>query len=265
MQSISIVIPIYNEKNTLKEIIEAVLASDTLGLEKELVLVDDFSTDGSREMLDAYKHRENFKIAFQDVNQGKGAALQKGFSIASGDIVLIQDADLEYSPEDYPKLLEPLVHGKADVVYGSRFISPDAHRVLYFWHFVANKILTILSNIFTNLNLTDMETCYKVFKRETLNKIKLEQKRFGIEPEMTAKLSQIPEVRIFEVGIGYNGRTYEEGKKIGMKDAFQALYCIVKYNMSVRTVLTFIILAIVGLALFPLLLAGALLVVIGKK
>ena len=235
MNTISIVIPVYNEKNTLKEIVNAVLNSNTLGLTKEIILIDDKSTDGSRDMLALYKDRPEFVVVFQDINQGKGAALQKGFAVATGDIVLIQDADLEYSPEDYPKLLRPLVEGNADVVYGSRFISSDAHRVLYFWHFVANKLLTLLSNIFTNVNLSDMETCYKVFKRSILETITLEQKRFGIEPELTAKISRIHGVRIFEVGVGYNGRTYEEGKKIGLKDAFQALYCIVKYNMNTRT------------------------------
>ena len=265
MNTISIVIPVYNEKNTICTIIDKVQSSDTLGLTKQIVLVDDYSTDGSRDILKSFQDKQDFVVAYQEVNQGKGAALQKGFSVATGDIVLTQDADLEYSPDDYPKLLQPLVDGRADVVYGSRFISPDAHRVLYFWHFVANKCLTILSNIFTNLNLTDMETCYKVFKRETLQKVTLEQKRFGIEPEMTAKISQIPNVRIFEVGIGYNGRTYEEGKKIGLKDAFQALFCIVKYNMSARTIAMLVILTIVGLALFPFVLAGGLLVLLGKK
>ncbi len=188
-------------------------------------------------MLEQYKGKDGFTIALQSYNQGKGGALQKGFSVATGDIVLIQDADLEYSPDDYPRLLQPILDGRADVVYGSRFLATEAHRVLYFWHYVANTGLTFLSNIFTNLNLTDMETCYKVFKRSILRQIVLEQKRFGFEPEITAKVAKVKGVRIYEVGIGYSGRTYEEGKKIGPKDAFQALYCIVKYNLSVKNVL----------------------------
>lgn len=237
IKTVSIVIPIYNERNTLLEIIKKVSASNTLGLIKQIVLVDDFSTDGSRDMLEEYKTKDGFVVALQPSNQGKGGALQKGFSVATGDIVLIQDADLEYSPDDYPRLLQPILDGRADVVYGSRFLATEAHRVLYFWHFVANTFLTFLSNIFTNLNLTDMETCYKVFRRSVLQQIVLEQKRFGFEPEITAKVAKVPGVRIFEVGISYNGRTYDEGKKIGPKDAFQALYCIVKYNLSVKNIL----------------------------
>lgn len=245
MKTVSIVIPIYNERKTLEEIIRRVATSNTLGLTKQIVLVDDYSTDGSRDLLEQYKQKEGFVVALQPYNQGKGGALQKGFSVATGDIVLIQDADLEYSPDDYPKLLQPIIDGRADVVYGSRFIASEAHRVLYFWHYVANSILTFLSNVFTNLNLTDMETCYKVFKRSILQQITLEQKRFGFEPEITAKIAQIKGVRIFEVGIGYNGRTYEEGKKIGPKDAFQALYCIIKYNLTGRSALIVILVLLI--------------------
>lgn len=236
LKKISIVIPVYNERNTIEEIIRRVEASHTLGLEKQIVLVDDYSTDTTRDILAQYKQKPGFVVEYQEYNQGKGAALKKGFALATGDIVLVQDADLEYSPDDYPRLLQPFVDGRADVVYGSRFLATDAHRVLYFWHYVANTILTFLSNIFTNLNLTDMETCYKVFKRSILNTIEIEQKRFGFEPEITAKIARLKGLRIFEVGISYNGRTYEEGKKIGLKDAFQALWCIFKYNLSVKNI-----------------------------
>ena len=236
-KKISIIIPIYNEEKTLKEIISVVEKADVLGLKKEIILVDDCSKDGSREILKEF--RKKHKILFHKVNQGKGGALQTGFKNATGDIILIQDADLEYDPNEYPELLKPILAGKADVVYGSRFMGGQPHRVLYFWHYLGNKTLTTFSNMMTNLNLTDMETCYKVFKKEIMDQIlpKLESKRFGFEPEVTAlisKLSKKDKCKIFEIGISYSGRTYAEGKKIGWKDGLEAFWCIFKYNLFVR-------------------------------
>lgn len=229
---ISIVIPVYNEKETLLTILKKVQKAPLgkTGLKKEVILVDDFSTDGTK---DLYKKitDKNVIILKHKINKGKGAALKTGFKKATGDIIIIQDADLEYDPNEYPLLLDPILNNKADVVYGSRFLSPKPHRVLYFSHYVANKMLTFLSNAFTNLNLTDMETCYKVFTKETINKVNLKQNRFGFEPEVTAKLAKIKGIRFYEVGISYYGRTYEEGKKIGFKDGLKAVYCIVKYNL----------------------------------
>jgi len=223
---LSVVIPVYNEKDTIKEIYDAVKA---VGIEKEIILVDDCSTDGTREIIRQLAD-ETTKVIFHDRNMGKGAALRTGFKNVTGDIVVIQDADLEYDPGQYPKLIQPILDGKADVVYGSRFVTGDYRRVLFFWHMVGNNLLTLLSNMLTNMNLTDMETCYKVFRREVLEKITIEEDRFGFEPEITAKIAKL-DVRIYETGISYSGRTYKEGKKIGWKDGFSALRCILKYNL----------------------------------
>ncbi len=230
MRKLSIVIPVYNERDTIASIVEAVEAVPLYGIEKEIVIVDDHSTDGTRDLLKRELDDGRRRVIYQDRNQGKGAALRAGFSAASGDIVLVQDADLEYNPEEYPKLLKPILEGKADVVYGSRFAGSEEKRVLFFWHSIGNKFLTTLSNMFTNLNLTDMETCYKVFRREILEKITVEEDRFGFEPEITAKISKL-RCRIYEVGISYSGRTYEEGKKINWKDGVSAFRCILKYNL----------------------------------
>ncbi len=233
MTKISIIIPVYNEKNTLNQIVDRVHGVD-LGLEKEIIVVDDASTDGSRETL--RQLGSGFaKVFCHDVNRGKGAAIRTGIRNCSGDIIIIQDADLEYDPAEYPKLLKPILEDKAEVVYGSRFVGGKSHRVVYFWHYIGNKMLTVLSNMFTDLNLTDMETGYKVFKAEVLKKIRLEEDRFGFEPEITAKIAK-NNCRVYEVGISYYGRTYEEGKKIGWKDGVRALYCILKYHFEEITV-----------------------------
>jgi len=230
--SVTIVIPAYNEESTIESLILSVIDANFLGLKVEIIVVDDFSYDRTFDIVSnlASKH-PSLKVCKHTLNLGKGAALRTGFDKANGDIVVIQDADLEYDPKEYPKLLKPIVENKADVVYGSRFRSDQETRVLYFWHRVANGLLTLLSNMFTNLNLTDMETGYKVFRKDILDKIKLKENRFGIEPEITAKIARLPNVRIYEVGISYFGRTYEEGKKIGIKDAFRAFYAIVKYSI----------------------------------
>ena len=226
---LSVVIPAYNEGKTIDRIIKRVQESP---IRKELIIVNDGSTDNTRHVLEAYRGQENIRIFNLEQNQGKGAALQKGFLEARGNAVIVQDADLEYDPEEYLKLLQPIIEGEADVVYGSR-LSGKKQRVLYFWHYVGNKFLTLLSNVFTNLNLTDMETGYKVFKREVIQVIAptLQEKRFGIEPEITAKISKLPDIRIYEMPISYAGRTYKKGKKIGWKDGFRAIYSIVKYNV----------------------------------
>lgn len=225
---LSIIIPCYNEISTIDAIIQQVRAV-SLPIEREIVIVDDFSTDGTRDFLKTLDDPA-VKVFFHDENQGKGAALHTGFANATGDIVLIQDADLEYDPREYPKLLQPILEGKADVVYGSRFIGGETHRVLYFWHSLGNRFLTLLSNMFTNLNLTDMEVCYKVFKKDVLDRIELHEKRFGFEPEITAKVARM-DVPIYEVGISYYGRTYHEGKKIGWRDGVRAMYVILKYGL----------------------------------
>ena len=226
---LSVVIPCYNETKTIRSIVDAVRAAPTLDLEKEIIIVDDCSKDGTRDLLRTEIAPLVSKIVYHEKNQGKGAALRTGFAAASGDIVLIQDADLEYDPQEYPRLLKPILAGKADVVFGSRFAGGDAHRVVYFWHMMGNRFLTLASNMATNLNLTDMETCYKVFRREVVAKIRIEEDRFGFEPEITAKVAKL-RVPIYEVGISYYGRTYEEGKKIGWRDGFRALWAIFRYN-----------------------------------
>ena len=230
---LSVVIPVYNEKKTLFEIIRRVLAAP-IDIDRELILVDDCSRDGTRELYPKLEQEfpgVKFRVELHTVNQGKGAALRTGYRIATGDIILVQDADLEYSPNDYPKLLKPILDGRADVVYGSRFIGGDEHRVLYFWHSVGNKFLTLLSNMFTDLNLTDMETCYKVFRAEVIKKIEIKSNRFGVEPEVTAKVAR-GRWRIYEVGISYSGRSYEEGKKITWRDGLHALWAIVRFAFS---------------------------------
>ena len=230
MPLLTIVVPAFNEERTIIELIDAVLAAPLPeSVEREVVVVDDASADGTIEQLARYADDRRVRVFRQPVNRGKGAALRRGFAEARGELVVIQDADLEYDPREYARLLAPILERKADVVYGSRFMGGDAHRVLFFWHMVGNRLLTLLSNVTTNLNLTDMETCYKMFRREVLERIELEEDRFGFEPEITAKLARLG-VRMYEVGISYAGRTYEEGKKIGWRDGFRAVYAIVRYN-----------------------------------
>jgi glycosyltransferase involved in cell wall biosynthesis len=230
---LSVVIPCFNEVGTIEQVIGRVR---NCGIDSiEIVVVDDFSTDGTRELLSGALKEQIDVLVLHSKNQGKGAALHSGFSHCTGDVVVIQDADLEYDPDELPMLMQPILDGKADVVFGSRFVGGKPHRVLYFWHSVGNALLTTTSNVFTNLNLSDMETCYKMFRRETLEKLNLKEKRFGFEPEVTAKIARL-HVPIYEIGISYSGRTYSEGKKIGWKDGVRALWVIVKYGMFVRKI-----------------------------
>ncbi|GFE57822.1 glycosyltransferase family 2 protein [Geobacter sp. AOG1] len=225
---LSIIIPVFNEVTTIDELLKRVMA---VPLAKEIIVVDDFSTDGTRERLAGLVGKYgSLKVVCHEKNRGKGCAIRTGLGHITGDIVIIQDADLEYDPAEYPKLVKPIVDGRADVVYGSRFAGGEEHRVLYFWHYLGNRFLTLMSNMLTNLNLTDMETCYKVFRADIIKGIKLEQDRFGFEPEITAKVARAG-CRIFEVGISYSGRTYIEGKKIGWKDGVKAIWCIIKYRV----------------------------------
>lgn len=233
LKTVSVVIPCFNEEKTLETIVNRVLAADTCGLDSEIIIVDDKSQDGSLDKAMALSDTHaNVIVLKHEANQGKGAAVRTGFGRAKGDIVLIQDADLEYDPCEYPKLFKPILDGRADVVYGSRFIGGESHRVLYFWHRIGNGFLTLLSNMMTGLNLTDIETCHKVFRLDILSRITLQEDRFGFDPEITAKISHLkPAPRVYEVGIGYSGRTYDEGKKIGWKDGFVVIVCILRYNL----------------------------------
>lgn len=234
-QTLSILIPAYNEERTIHLILNKILEVQLSNqLKKEIILVNDCSTDGTEKAIKEYiaKHpEENFVYLAHEKNRGKGAALHTGIQAATGEYLIIQDADLEYDPQEYNSLLEPMLNGHADVVYGSRFMGGKPHRILFFWHSIGNQFLTFLSNMFTNLNLTDMETCYKLFKTDIIKGLKLQEKRFGFEPEVTAKVAKIKNIRIYEVGISYYGRTYEEGKKIGWKDGVRAIYCILKYGL----------------------------------
>src|SRR3989304_5514645 len=227
---ISVVMPVFNEAKTIREIIKKV---EDVDLEKELIIVDDCSTDGTRDILKTLERNPGIRVFCHEKNMGKGAALRTGFKHASGDIVIIQDADLEYNPQEYHRLIKPILDGRADVVYGSRFVTTEERRVLLFWHYLGNSFITFVSNIFTNLNLTDIETCYKVFKAEVIRAITIEENRFGFEPEITAKIAK-KRYRLYEIGISYSGRDYSEGKKIGWKDGIRAIWCIIKYNLIRR-------------------------------
>ena len=226
---LSIIIPVYNEEKTILKVLEKIKKNSSTNFEYEIIVIDDGSSDRTRELLEKNNNLYS-KLLTNEVNQGKGYAVKKGILSSSGTHIIFQDADLEYNPQEYPVLIQPILDGKADVVFGSRFQGGQAHRVLYFWHFLGNKALTLLSNMFTNLNLTDMETCYKVFRNEVLQQIEIKENRFGVEPELTAKVSKLG-CRIYEVGISYSGRTYSEGKKINWKDGVQAIWCILKYNL----------------------------------
>ena len=235
IQKLSILIPAYNEASTIHLILDKIRCVKLIDqLEKEIIIVNDCSTDNTKEAIEQYmtNHQElNIQLYNQEINKGKGAAIHKAIELATGEFLVVQDADLEYDPEEYNILLKPIMQGMADVVYGSRFMGGNPHRILFFWHSIGNRFLTRLSNMFTNLNLTDMETCYKMMNTKIAQGLQLKEKRFGFEPEVTAKLSRVPKIRIYEVGISYYGRTYEEGKKIGWKDGFRAIYCILKYNV----------------------------------
>lgn len=233
-QTLSVVIPAFNEEDTVRLILDQVLGLDIPGIQMEVILVNDCSTDSTQSVVEKYiseSGSNSIHLFNQEKNQGKGAAIRRGIEESRGDFLVIQDADLEYDPHEYHKLLDPILNQKADVVYGSRFMGSNPHRILFFWHSVGNKLLTFLSNMFNNLNLTDMETCYKMFRSEIIKKIYLRENRFGFEPEVTAKISRVPGIRIYEVGISYYGRTYREGKKISWKDGFRAIYCIIKYSL----------------------------------
>jgi glycosyltransferase involved in cell wall biosynthesis len=237
-KTLSIIVPAFNEEHTIANILDRVAAVQLVqGVQKEILIVNDCSRDHTEQVVQEYMEQHpdlNIQYYKHEVNQGKGAALHTGIRKATGDFVIVQDADLEYDPEEYNILLQPILDDFADVVYGSRFMGGKPHRILFFWHSIGNKFLTFLSNALTNLNLTDMETCYKLFRREVIQNLDLREKRFGFEPEVTAKVSRIPGIRIYEVGISYYGRTYEEGKKIGWRDGFRAIYCILKYNLFSR-------------------------------